>query len=67
MNNHELLTNLIAEYTRYVDSREGRELTEQGFLNFYGTTLQNAELSAPELQETEIPDFEGTTEALANL
>ena len=53
MTNHELLTNLIAEYTRYIDSREGYEITEQGFLNFYGTTIKDKEFPAPELQEAE--------------
>lgn len=65
MTNHELLTNLIAEYTRYID--KGCEITEQGFLNYYGTTIRDKELSPPELQETTIPGFEGTKEALGNL
>ncbi len=53
MNDHQLLANLIEQYSRYISFKDenGGEITEQGFLNFYGTTIKDREFPPPELQE----------------
>jgi len=63
MNDHQLLANLVEQYSRYVSFKEetGGEITEEGFLNFYGTTIKDKEFPAPELQTTTLKDYEAFT------